>query len=295
MTDLLRATKLFGRALKLNIGVPNDPLLNTEVTFNDANSTGMDVSGFDVEFSVERSLKSEEPNTCDIRVYNLSETSRKAMSGGHKLTVSLEAGYQGNTSLLFLGEVRNAWTDRQGPDFVTHLESGDGEEEIRKARLNVCHGAKVPVASAVAAIVDALKLGQGNTPVVAAALSAKGIATINGGALTGPAAARLTDFCRSAGLEWSVQHGAIQILDVGKTVSPQALRIAADTGLIDSPTVDNKGVLNVTTLIIPGLQPGVLAVMDTLFVKGAYRIEKCQWKGQVLGNDWSVSWEGKKY
>lgn len=290
----LEATNLYGRACKLVIGVPEDLLLGVDVAFNDDNSKGLDVSGLDFEFTVEKTLKPE-PNTCEILVYNLSESSRKSMSGGHKLTVKLEAGYLGGTSLLYLGEVRAAWTEKKGPDFITHIESGDGEKEIAKNRIQVSRGAKVPIATAVQLIVEALGLGVGNVPQLTTTLLSKGIVTINSAALSGPAAGRLTDFCRSAQLEWSIQNGAIQILDIGKTISTQALEISSDTGMIDSPTADSDGILSFQTLIIPGLQPGVLVNMNSIFFKGGYRVERVKWQGQTFGNDWYASVQARKY
>lgn len=289
----LQEAKLFGRAFKLVVGVPDNPDIKVEAEFDGSDTRGLDVSGFDIDFTIEKTLKPE-PNTCDIKVYNLSEVNRKILSGS-KLTVKLEAGYKGATSLLYFGEVRAAWTDRQGPDFITHLESGDGEKEIAKSRINVARGAKVPIFSALSSIVEAIGVGQGNVGAIESVLLSRGIASINGGSLTGSAASRLTDLCRSAGLEWSIQNGAIQILDIGKTISTQALTISSDTGMIESPTVDSGGILSVTTLIIPGLQPGVLVNMDSLFYKGGYRIERCKWAGQIYGNNWQCSWEAKKY
>ncbi len=293
MSDGLTSASLYGRAVKLTVGVPDNPALKVDVEFNDTNSHGLDVSGFDIEFEVEKTLKPE-PNTCAISVYNLSEDSRQILSGGHKLTVRLDAGYKGALSQLYLGEVRAAWTERSGPDFITHLESGDSEQEIAKSRIRASYGPKIPAMQALTAIVEALGVGTGNVATAAAMLAAKGIVTINGGSLGGHAASRLTDFCRSAGLEWSVQDGVIQILDLGQIISKQAVLVSAATGMLNSPTVDSDGIISVETLIIPGLQPGGLVVMDSLFVKGGYRVERCKWHGQIFGNEWSINFEGKK-
>lgn len=294
MTTGLDSVKLYSRAVTLTIGVVDNPDISIEATFNKENLDGFDPSGLDIEFTIERTLKPE-PNTCNIVVYNLNEDSRKLLSGAKKLTIKLEAGYQGGTSLLYLGEVRAAWTSRNGPDFLTHLESGDGEKEVQKSRINASYGAKVPMYAAVSAIVKALGVGAGNSTTISSLLASKGIANIGGGALTGSAAQRLTDICRSAQLEWSIQHGNIQILDIGQTISKQAIQVSADTGMIESPTVDCDGVLSFSTLIIPGMNPGVLVNMNSLFVNGGYRVERCKWHGQIFGNDWQVDCEAKKY
>ena len=286
-------TLLLGRSFKLTIGAPNNPALSASVAFNDQNATGYDVSGLDCEFSIEKTLKPE-PNTLDLRVYNLSETNRRLFEGSQKLTVKLEAGYAGETALLWLGEARAAWSTREGPDIVTHIESGDGEKEHRKSRIQLCYGPKVPTATALDAICQALGVGLGNTQQAMAALQAKGLKTING-SISGSAARRLTDICRSAGLEWSIQNGALQILPIGQLAQATGFLLSAQTGMIGSPTVDNNGIVSVQCLITPGIIPGSLLTLAGEFIQGSYRVERCKWVGQTWGQDWTMGLECKKY
>lgn len=289
------SARLFGRSVSLTIGAPNNPLTSVSVDFDDSNSTGLDVSGFDMEFVVERTLKPE-PNTCEIRILNLSADSRKKLSGVPKLTVRLEAGYKGATELLYLGECRAAWTERDGSDFVTHIESGDGEKEIQAARLNTCLGAKVPVAAALTAIAKSLNLKPGNLAQAIASLQKAGFANINGAALNGSTARRLTDFCRSAGLEWSIQNGALQILDQGAILSTiEAIEVSESTGMVNSPTVDSQGIVSASILMTPGLIPGCLVRFDSLFQSGGYRVQRCKWHGSTFSQDWTIDFEAKKY
>lgn len=289
------STTLRGRAVTLVVGSPDDPSLSVDVAFNDKNSTGIDISGFDFSFTVERTLKPQ-PNTCDITVYNMAEASRKKLSGAKKLTVSLSAGYTDATSLLYLGEVRAAWTERDGADFLTHLESGDKEKEIAAARLITGLGPKTPISDALNAIVAALRVGSGNVPQVAATLAARGVATLNGGAMTGSAARRMTDLCRSAGLEWSVQNGAVQLLNIGAPLTTtKAFLMSSSSGMIESPTVDSKGIVTAKCLLIPGIVPGVLVNFQSLFVNGGYRVERCKYRGEIFGKEWEVEIEARKY
>jgi len=69
-------TKLFARQVNLTIGMPSGPL---SLPFNDANSTGLAVDGLDIEFDVEKSLKSSEPNKARIKVWNLTRDHIKAI------------------------------------------------------------------------------------------------------------------------------------------------------------------------------------------------------------------------
>ena len=244
----LTSTKLFGRASTLTIGFPNDPSLDVKASFNEGNASGLDVSGFDMDFIIEKSLKPTEPNTCAIKVYNLSATDRQSVSGAHALTLRLEAGYLGGTSQLYFAEVRSAWSARERTDVVTHFESTDtiarptGLKTTRKVQpgsqtgsIYRTMGAKVPLKQAFQAIAGALGIGIGNLQAALAQAGAP-ITAVNGSALVGNGARRMTDLCRSAGLEWSIQDGNLQLLNIGETLSSvQAIQISASTGLVDSP------------------------------------------------------------
>lgn len=281
---------LYGRKVELVVSAPNAPPL-VKAAWND--TPGVDLSGLDIDFSVERTLKPE-PNNASIRVYNLSDATRKAVSGAKTLNVSLAAGYQSGVEQIYFGQVRAAWTERQGPDFITHFESGDGEQ-AKLARLNTGVGGRVPIGTALSMIVQALGLGPGNVAKVQSALAKTGVTAINGGALTGNASRRMTDFCRSAGLEWSIQNGVIQILEQGSLLSPSAVLVSTATGMIESPTVDSKGIVTATMLITQGLVPGCLVSIDSLFFQGGYRVQRCRWQASTSGTEWNVTFDGKKY
>ncbi len=299
-------SKLFGRSFSLTVGPPQsptDPNITSQAVkdvinaaFNE--SSGTDISGFDVAFNVEKNLKPE-PNTCSIQVYNLAESTRKAMSGSQSLSVKLEAGYQSATTLLYLGTVRSAWSTREGADIVTHLESGDSEQQFRTARLNINNagkGAKVPIGQFLKAIIDSLGVLPGNLSQAIPLLFDKGLNTINGGALAGCASRRLTDLMRSIGFSWSIQNGAIQILDINSVLNgAEAIVISAATGMLGSPTVDNKGVVSAETLIIPGLLPGVLVNFDSEFLSGAYKVQQTNISGETWGTNWSTRFTCTKY
>ena len=309
--NTLRGTRLYARALNLVIGVPNDPSLAAHVAFNPQNSSGKDISGLDVEFHVEKSLKPTDPNTCSLKVYNLAELTRKNMSGDHSLTVRLEAGYVGGVSQLYFGEVHSAWTTRDGPDFVTHIESRDtiarptGVRKTGKIQpgdingnLVQNFGPRVPLEKAFKEITKVMGIGEGNLLDALKAIPRKQLSQVNGAALMGNAARRMTDICRSAGLEWSVNDGKLQLLNIAESLGGgfNAIKVSATTGMVDdSPAVDSQGNVTCTTLLIPGLAPGILVDIDSLFIQGGYRIEKIRYVGNTRGTQWDAHFDAKKY
>lgn len=270
-------SKLFGRSLKLTIGT-------------------LEVSALDCVFKVKKSLKPE-PNTCDLKVFNLSEKSRKLLETGKPLEVRLEAGYGKELSQLYLGQVRAAHSMVDGPDIVTEMSTGDGEKEIASARISVPVGPGAPVATALLAIVRALGLKEGNAATAAGQLSAKGLAFFGPGTVIhGNAAQALTDFCRSADLEWSVQDGKIQILDRGKALEGKAVELTSSTGLVGSPAYDGAGKLvKARALLIPELRPGRKVTFDSTAVKGGFRIVEVEYTGDTAGSDWFADLTCQKY
>ena len=84
-------------------------------------------------------------------------------------------------------------------------------------------------------------------------------------------------------------------LDRGKALSSTAVRLAPETGLIGSPTVDKDGILEATMQMIPDIRCGGLVTSDARRVKGAYRIEEAEWVGDSSGADWGITVRGSRY
>jgi hypothetical protein len=252
------------------------------------------VTGHDVSFEIEKTLKSE-PNTCTLRIWNLTEDQRSQLEElrpkkGDKrgIPCKIEAGYKDATSLLWLGDLRDVFSIKDGPEWTTELSSGDGERAHQTSRAALSFGPKTSLDTALRAMVRALGVGEGNVSKVAAKLKMGGVGRLltHGKVISGATSRHLTDFARSADLEWSIQDGAVQFVDRGKSLAGEAIRLAPETGLVGSPTVDNDGVLHASALMIPDIRPGRLVVMDAARIKGNYRIEKVQWVGDTHGQDW---------
>jgi hypothetical protein len=259
---------------------------------------GLDVSELRISFKAKKTTKSE-PNTCQVKIYNLAESSRSILEGSQKLILRLEAGYvDTGTTGIFLGQVRRAYTQAEGPDIVTTITTGDSAKEIQEARLQMSVGPGVPATTVVSALVTAIGCGTGNLPTVLAGLAAKGATSMFGAfgsAVSGNAARILTDVLRSAGYEWSIQDGSFQGLPINQPLVQTAVQLSPDTGLIGSPAVDfsasSKTKLGGQTvkakcLIIPGLAPGRLVVMASKFVTGGFRIEEVEFEGDTYADPW---------
>lgn len=292
-------TLLFRRAARIVIGTielvvdPTDPAASLDVAFN-----------------VERSLKPE-PNTCEAQVWNLNADHRSQLeeAGAPPKTKSkskkpepkppkgvpctIEAGYEEQTALLFSGTLRTVFSMREGADIVTTLQSGDGEKEYQRSRINLSIAKKTPNASLLKQIVKALGIGEGNLASITSALPAAPLFPA-GGVLSGSASQIMTRIAQSLGFEWSIQDGALQILEVSSPILGTAVLLTPDTGLVGSPSVDSEGVLSAQCLLIPDIFPGRLLVLESERLKGSYRVDRCNYSGNTAGADWYIDLEAKK-
>jgi hypothetical protein len=273
-------------------------------------------SDLDCAFKTDKTLKPA-PNNCDLTIYNLTEDHRQQLaqlsskgastatttkSGGIKGSVGvsgipckIEAGYAQGTSLIWLGDLRTAQSNLEGPDWVTRVSSGDGEKGAAHARLHISYGPKTSIDIALRAMAKAMGVGEGNLSKVVGQLRIAGQALFPTGiTISGPVYRQMQNFAQSADLQLSIQDGALQFQDIGKALAGTALELKTSTGLI-SATVDNEGILTAKCHMIPGVRVGGLVVMNGLSVKGNYKLDKVSCDADTSGDEWGFTLQGKRY
>lgn len=302
----------FQRAYKLNIG-------GIEI---DA-SAGVALNALRITFSIERDVK-RRPNSCEVRVYNLTRAHQAELAKDPAVRVRLEAGYVGDIGTIFDGDLRSARTQREGPDLMTRVAGGDGEAKIRTARINKTFSAGTPVATVLSELGKALGVGTGNLRDFAGAQLQNGSKTLTRSlTLYGSVYDELEHLTRSCGLRWSIQDSALQIREAGLPVSDrQGPLLRADSGLIGEVQVETviagaekaKGVVRTnkklkaqgfgagTTkvtgacLLRPDLIPGVPFRVESEAFTGNLVCTATVHSGDSHSTDqWSVEWTGRPY
>lgn len=340
---------LFRRAWRVTVGLPG--LASNEVAPLVASAAGsplaqvagvaassmrvLDVSAADIEFKILRSLKSV-PNKCDLTIWNLTSDHRAQLlkrnspTGDPKklvgVPVQIEAGYVGQTSLLFAGDLRQVASQGTGTDFKTALSGDDGGTAFREARINRTFRKGTFIGNILAACCEALGIGIGNArdfvdPSIGIAGIGKQIPASM--TLSGAASKELNKLARSIGLTWSIQNGALQLLPKGQPLNSSAIHLSPATGLIGSPEAsidstirlpipkvevsvdgqkgqasarvntqkphrkqDAPGMVKAKSLIIPGLVPGRQVLLDSSELKGHYMISEVEYTGQTFAQPW---------
>ena len=296
------------RTYKLVVA-PADVLATDEVTTIDSNTgnlisvnendtdTGLNLSALDFKFKVKRTLKAK-PNTAVVSVYGLKESSRLYLSTPKKLSMSLEVGYNGENELIFLGEVRNSYSMQEHAENITVMETGDSEKVMQAAGMNLTFGSQsISFKSALNAIQATIPQIMSGSQVAAWQKQNAVLAQVNaailhpkGGAIDRKSTRYLDNICKSLGLEWSVQNGAVTIFSKDTGENNQDIVLDENSGLIGSPSVDNNGFLEFKSLILKGMHPGACVQIKSKNTNGRYRLESCEWEGgnQAGHREWYI-------
>jgi hypothetical protein len=287
----------------------------------------LDVSNLDFEFEVLATLKPE-PNKASLTLYNLNQDHRQQLlkrnrpnPNSNKLvgvSAQIEAGYIDNTSVIFSGDLNEVGGQRQLVDRKLTLTGQDGGRAYREAQVDVTFAKQTPISSVLQQLASALGVGLGNAANFEAGAQIAGLGSTLPAQMTfsGNAARALTRLLSSMNLTWSIQRGALQVLQKGKPLDLGAIKLSVDSGLVGSPeaAIDSTvslgnpqqfapgaagapvkapkakpkdpSILKVVSLLIPGLVPGRKIDIESEDYSGGYAVQECRYRGQ----SWSAIW-----
>jgi len=246
------------------------------------------------QFQIEKTNEPK-PNKATVSIWNLDETSRTSIQTA-RVPVEVEAGYVDNTAILFLGKLLVAKHVRNGPDWVSNFESGDGSVEYSAKRIRESFKPGAKVQQIMKTVANQMGLGLGN------AFSKINEGNFRGGieefkkgiSLNGRAADMFDNLMSTAGFEWSIQDEQLLVLRPDETTEDQAFKVNPETGLIGSPVVGEKGVLTGKTLLNPNANPGRKIEVLTSEVDGFYKITKVKHVGDTAADQpWYSEFEAK--
>jgi len=249
-----------------------------------------------VAFSVDRD-KTATPNNAEVAIWNLNPDHRAELEQAKNVTVRVEAGYQDQISQIFFGALRKAETIVEGPDYITRVSGGDGEDKLKFATISKTFAKGTSVRDVLFTLIDRLTIGRGNADRLAL-LSFENFGTKLEKPLTvaGPVVEELARFARSLGLEWSIQDGTFQIVKIGEPSNiGQGPKISPATGLIGSPRIDSEGKVQGRALILPDLLPGTRFRLESQATTGNFVCEKTRHFGDSRATEWYVDFLGKPH
>ena len=246
----------------------------------------------DLRFAFQiQKTKDKEPNTATITIWNLTEEKR-ALFQQRGSKVLLEAGYPATVSAIFTGDVRHAESFRVGPDWETRIELGDGERAFKFSRVRESFAPGARHAAVLTKLAEEMGLDAGN-------INSTGLTGqfVHGHVAAGTASIEFDRVVRSAGYEWSIQDGKIQLLARDAPNTESIVVLSADSGLVGSPEfgtppAKNKPrTLKGKSLLNPRILVGRRIELDSEKHKGIFRVISLTHSGDTHGPDWYTDFE----
>jgi len=245
-----------------------------------------------VTFSVEKSLN-RDPNKAEVVIYNLNEEHRKSLQKKNVPCI-IEAGYVGSLEKIFSGDLAYASNNRDGVSWVSKLQSKDGGDKYSSARMSKSFGPGTQFKQVLKQAAESLGVGPGNTRDAISGVLRGGLTQFTKGVtLTGKVSDVLDKLVPTAGLEWSIQDGQLQILPLKGVTQQTVIVLSPDSGMVGSPELGEKGIVKIKSLLMGGLTPGRKLKIEASLVTGFFRIEKVKHFGDTWGSDWYSEVEAK--
>ncbi len=279
-------SELFNRDFRVTLGTR---LIRTRLDESNKSRPTLKVT-----FKIERAINGD-PNKAAVEIFNLSQASRSAIQEKDIPTI-IEGGYVNNLSQLFSGNLTFAQHQRQGTDWISTFEAGDGSRAFQTARINESFAPGTKIDTVVNRIVECSGLGPGNVIDELNKGNFRGAVTEykKGFSASGKCLEVLRGITDSIGLNMSVQDGQVQLLREGGTNGDDVVVLSASSGLIGAPEIGEDGIVTARSLLQGKLSPGRPVRIESISIDaGFFRIEKATHVGDTYGEDWYTDIEAR--
>lgn len=211
---------------------------------------------FTMEFNINRNILSS-ANTATIRLFNLSQKTQLLIYKDRYdyatlKGIVLRAGYKGDLSTIFAGNIVAAHTERQGTNMITTIEAEDGGWFFANGRTNKTFPKGTPVKAILNSFFQSLP-GAVKNGVVGNYTDV----TTRSTSLSGPLPQVLKQLAKDG---FFVDNGKAFALQDDEGIIGNIQLITAATGLLDTP-VREQQYLRVNILFEPKVMIGQIVVL----------------------------------
>ena len=221
---------------------------------------------FTIEFDIQRNTLSS-ANVGSFRIYNLTPDTRSRIRhdqydwGDHR-KITFHAGYDRNLAVAFTGYIRQAWSVREGNNFVTQIESFDGGLSFSTAQTALTLPKNTTMATVLTNIAKDLP------GVELGAISSKFNDPIARGATyNGSTVEILNDL---TGGSFFIDNGKVNFLLNNECINFGGKPIInAQSGLLGTPVRENT-YINLKMLFEPTIQAGMIVNLQSLALDGGF-------------------------
>lgn len=242
---------------------------------------GLTITEPRINFDIQRKASST-PDTCTVLIYNLSKQNEQRIRDKSD-QISIEAGYQNRTGVIFNGPVARVTRERRQLARITKIWLGVGGASPTGIRgtFNMSYQRITSVRDIVkdiaASFTPPLELG----PLDAIPADLQKV-TWN---RTSSSALALDALLDGFDIDWYVDNGVLRFNEVGEGQPDKSrIRISPKNGLIGSPTITEEGV-RIRTFLNPLLELGGTITLESEVVSGQFKIAELNFRGD--------NWDGQ--
>ncbi len=190
-------------------------------------------------------------NTINIKLYNLNQHDRNLLRKNmldvsRGMDIVLQAGYQGDMGTVFIGTVVEAYSQREGVDFITYIVANDSGFAFTSSNVDITFGSGTPRRSIIQTLLNSLNIYGVKTGKIGNYPGSIGKTTSYSGNPT-----KLLD--QETGGGFLVSNGTGHCLNSDEALPGDAIVIDAASGLLNTPSYQQT-YLDVDILFEPKLQ-----------------------------------------
>lgn len=267
------------------------------------------IKGLHMAFDILATSESK-PNTAKVKIFNLSKSTRDLISTDMR-GLEFWAGYGDEVGMVFRGsfdkETSTVHHVKNGTDWETEIEIGDGAKEFSSTYFDRSYSAGTPIRQIFTDITKSMGL-----PFL---MEYTGTGSLLSSAVFSGRASKVLDgLCAEHSCRWSIQHGVVEVIPKAATPKKDstAVVLSPSTGLVGTPTFTEDG-LEVKTLLMCTIKPTRLIKVDPAAVEtrmkalgdavkekgkktkpkpvprslGVYIVDRVQYIGDNMGGDFN--------
>ena len=227
---------------------------------------------YEIQFRVEFG-KGGDPDLAVIDLYNLSpETSQMFAVAGDDDTrsVTLRAGYQGDTGIVMVGRIKNVREMFEGVDHITEIEVHDTSAEYQGDIVSESYVPGTTGSQILERLISMSGLETGKIELVVDPIY------IEGRSVDGPIKTAIEDIATDCEAEVHVTHGSIYILPPGG-MHDEAVVLSPESGLLGFPKrnedAESSTLWEVDSLLNYRIRAGTLVQVQSKRVTGVFAVE----------------------
>ncbi len=247
---------------------------------------GTDITELHCVFNIQKQMSSD-PNKTNLKVYNLSEKTRNAITEGKE--VIIEAGYQsGQYGLIYAGDVVVvSHSGLTGIDKLTEITAQDGDRFLNTGFINVSYAKGQKSIDYFKQSVDAA----GGSLDSVTDLAKKSVLP-RGKVMFGSPADYMRQFAKNEDALFFLDDGKVCLVKAADPPRGQVVSLTPQSGLIGSPKLTEDGIEG-KCLLMPNFKlNGLVHVQSGETGSGIYKVIEFTHSGDNRGNDWYTSFAG---